>query len=202
MIPRDDEPGGSSATASGVYSSASTLEERIEEFIDHLTTLSNLVKTKNAFVTTKAGGSGHSSSDSIEFSLPVVKGCTEEYDPELLKCRMMDWFAMVDRQHELQILHKDLPSQIQEAEMKMSIAGASYQALKMVKERLTTIQNDRQQRFEVLKEMVEEVCLREMNIFVHLTEPNPREVLELKRISAPGFLGVPLEIAGEPLPLG
>ncbi|KAL3941677.1 MAG: hypothetical protein SGARI_000519 [Bacillariaceae sp.] len=199
MVPRDDEPLGS---FSGLFSPASTLEERIDELIDHLTTLSNLVKTKNAFATTKPTGSGHSS-DVVEFSVPVQKGCTEEgYDPELLKCLLMDWYAMVDRQHELQQSHSDLPRQIQEAEMKMSIAGANPQSLKLVKERLATIHKDRQLRFEVLQEMVEEVCLREMNLFVDLTEPNPREILELQRISAPGFLGVPLEIAGEPLPLG
>ena len=156
--------------------------------------LSEFCQAKNAFYS-----AGHGD---VELSTQIVRGCTEDYDPELLKCRLMDWFAMVDRQHELQQLHKDLPNQIQEAEMKMSIAGANPQALKMVKERLTTIQNDRQQRFEVLKEMVEEVCLREMNLFVNLTEPHPREALELKRISAPGFLGVPLQLAGEPLPLG
>ncbi|KAL3923421.1 MAG: hypothetical protein SGARI_006224 [Bacillariaceae sp.] len=71
----------------------------------------------------------------------------------------------------------------------MSIAGASPAALSKVKERLATIQNDRQQRFDVLKEMVEEVCLREMNLFVDLTAPPPREALGLKGISAPGFLG-------------
>ena len=197
MIPRDDETESSSSVS--LYSPASSLEERIDDLIDHLTTLSNLVGTKHAFATNKmTSGAG----ETIEFSLPVVKGCTDDYDPELLKCRLMDWFAMVERQHELQQLHKELPNQIQEAEMKMSIAGASPKALNMVKERLATIQNDRQQRFDVLKEMVEEVCLREMNLFVNLTAPNPREALELKRISAPGFLGVPLQISGEPLPLG
>jgi preprotein translocase subunit YajC len=166
-----------------------------------------LIKTKNAFATTTtkssgSGGGGHSSSDTIDFSLPVVKGCTDDYDPDLLKCQLLDWFAIVDRQNELQEAHKDLPEEIRRAEMKMSIAGASVQSLKMVKERLMTIQLDREQRFEIVKEMVEEVCFREMNLHVQLTKPDPQETLELKEISAKGFLGVPLELAGEALPLG
>jgi len=193
------------SSASSSQSTSSTLEERIDDFIAQLSTLSTLVKTKNAFVTTKNAGSGHTSSEhisSIDFSIPVVKGCTEDFDPELLKCQLQDWFAIVDRQHELQRAHKDLPEEIRRAEMKMNIAGVPPQSLKMVKERLTTIQLDRQQRFEILKEMVEEVCLREMNLHVNLTGPDPQETLELREISARGFLGVPLEIADEPLPLG
>lgn len=176
-----------------------SLEERIDELIGFLTILSSLIKAKNAFATTKSNSSG---SDSIDFSLPVEKGCTDEFDTEMLKCLLLDWFAMVDRQHELQDSQKDLADEIRRAEMKMSIAGASPQSLKMVKERLATIQLDRQQRFEVLQEMVEEVCLREMNLFVHLTQPSPQESLELKEVSAPGFLGIPLQLAGETLPLG
>jgi preprotein translocase subunit YajC len=174
----------------------------VDQLVGFLTILSSLVKAKNAFATTKLSSSGQSGLDTIDFSLPVENGCTEDFDPEMMKCQMLDWFTMVDRQHELQQAHKDLPDEIRRAEMKMSIAGASAQSLKMVKERLAAIQLDRQHRFEILREMVEEVCLREMNLFVHLTQPASQERLELKNVSAPGFLGIPLEQAGESLPLG
>jgi hypothetical protein len=200
LVPRDDDIGETSSLP--LFSTPSTLEERIDELIGYLSTISILIKAKNAFVITKSSSSGHSGIDTIDFSVHVEKGCTENFDPEMLKCQLLDWFAMVDRQHELLDAHRDLPEEIQRAEMKMSIAGASPQSLKMVKERLATIQLDRQQRFEILQEMVEEVCLREMNLFVNLTQPAPLESLELKEVSATGFLGIPLALAGETLPLG
>ncbi|KAG7339245.1 hypothetical protein IV203_002127 [Nitzschia inconspicua] len=196
LVPRDDDIDETSSCV--LFSNPSSLEDRIDELIDYLLTLSNLIKVKNAFATTKSP----SGVDTIEFSVSVEQGCTEDFDPELLKCQLLDWFAMVDRQHELQDSHKDLPEEIRRAEMKMSIAGASAQSLKLVKERLATLQSDRQQRFEILQEMVEEVCLREMNLFVRLTQPAPQESLELKEVSTPGFLGIPLALAGETLPLG
>jgi hypothetical protein len=54
----------------------------------------------------------------------------------------------------------------------------------------------------VVKELVEEVCVREMNLYVTVLEPNPRQSLVLKETSAVGFLGIPLRMAGEPLPVG
>jgi preprotein translocase subunit YajC len=200
LIPRDDDSSETSTSPHFPY--LSTLEERVDQLVGFLTILSSLVKAKNAFATTKLSSTGQSGLDTIDFSLPVENGCTEDFDPEMMKCQMLDWFTMVDRQHELQQAHKDLPDEIRRAEMKMSIAGASAQSLKMVKERLAAIQLDRQHRFEILREMVEEVCLREMNLFVHLTQPASQERLELKNVSAPGFLGIPLEQAGESLPLG
>jgi preprotein translocase subunit YajC len=203
LVPRDDDSSGTSASPLFTIPS-STLEERIDQLIGFLSILSSLVKTKNAFATTKLSSSGGQSSvlDTIEFSVLVENGCTEDFDQEMMKCLMLDWFAMVDQQQQLQQAHKDLPEEIRCAEMKMSIAGASAQSLQMVKERLAAIQLDRQQRFEVLKEMVEEICLREMNLFVQLTQPASQERLELKEVSTPGFLGIPLQQAGESLPLG
>jgi hypothetical protein len=189
------------SSSSTPYSDVHTLEERTDFFLSQLSTLATLVhKSKNVFAS--GTGSGSTSVD-IDFPHYVVKGCTEEYDPELLKCQLLDWFAIVERQHELQATHPDLAEEIRRAEMKMSIAGASPQSLQRVKERLASIQTDREQRLAILQEMVHEVCIREMNLYVSVHGPDPQHVLELRETpSARGFLGVPLTLAGEALPLG
>jgi hypothetical protein len=169
-------------------------EERVDFFLSELQLLSSLIKTKNAFLTSKQN-------NDIEFSFSIVKGCTEQFDEELFKCQLMDWFAIVERQHEV-LSTTNLPDEIRKAEINMSIAGASVQSLQLVKERLEMMETDREQRLDVLKEMVEEVCLREMNLHVRLKGPDTRQVLALKETSALGFLSAPLQLAGEPLPLG
>jgi hypothetical protein len=219
-VPRDDEVTASStSTLTPTTMTATTLEERVDQFLSQLQSLSLLVKTKNAFSTTKSQSSSSqsssqqasssynnnssSSSSDIDFSFSILKGCTEQFDDELFKCQLLDWFAIVKRQHELQHTTSHLADEIRNAEMNLSIAGvASEQSLKLVQERLEKMQSDRQQRLEVLKELVEEVCVREMNLYVTVKEPNPRQSLVLKQTSAVGFLGIPLQMAGEPLPVG
>merc|ERR1740130_1213065 len=190
MVPRDD----AFSTKSGIFDALSfrtstTLEERIDQFLSELTILSNLVSPCTNDLPPALN---------IDLSSSVTKGCTEQYDPELLKCQLLDWFAIVDRQHLLHKNQKELPEEIRRAEMKMSIAGASHQSLKKIKEQLEMLEGIKTERLEILKEMVEEVCLREMNLYVSLTGPGPQQVLELKETRhAPGLFGIPLELAGE-----
>jgi len=172
------------------------MEERIDQFLSQLTTISTLVEKTISPSTSYPALN-------VDISLSVANGCTEQYDPELLKCQLLDWFAIVDRQHILHENQKDLQEEIRRAEMKMSIASATHQSLKTVQESLEILEGIKTERFEVLKEMVEEVCLREMNLYVSLTGPRPQQVLELKETpSAPGLFGIPLRIAGEALPIG
>jgi hypothetical protein len=173
----------------------STAEERIDDFLHQLKQLSTLCKTRNAFKTDRK--------TDIDLSASIVKGCAD-LDEELFRCQFLDWYDMVQRQQaDRQPLRLDeLAEQIRLAEMEMSIAVASEQSLGVVRKRLEMIATDRQKRFDVLKEMVAEVCLREMNLYIRLESPNPSKVLELAETSAVGFLGIPLELAGEPLPVG
>lgn len=179
----------------GLHRNSGTLVNEIENFLSQLESLSMLIKTKNAFRTKKGG-------HDIDFAAAVVKGCTEQFDMELLRCQLLDWFMIVERQHELKETRKNIPDLIQKAEMKMSIAGANEKSLNLVKERLQLMTSDRQQRLEILTEMVEELCLREMNLYVRLNGPDRDQRLVLKETSAVGFLGIPLQLAGEPLPVG
>mmetsp|Transcript_25842 Transcript_25842/g.56661 ORF Transcript_25842/g.56661 Transcript_25842/m.56661 type:complete len:691 (-) Transcript_25842:188-2260(-) len=194
MVPRDDEL--SQKRPLSLYTASSSLEERIDEFLTELTRISTLVSET-------ISPSAAYPALNVDISIAVAKGCTEQYDPELLKCQLLDWFAIVERQHLLHENQKDLPEEIRRAEMKLSIAGASHQSLKTARDSLKMLEGIRAERFDVLKGMVEEVCLREMNLYVSLTGPLPQEVLVLKETpSAPGLFGIPLEIAGETLPIG
>lgn len=177
------------------------LKGNIEDFVWHLECLSNLTKRKNGFSTMKSS-SNHSQSSGVDVNSVIVKGCTESFDSELLKCQLLDWFSMVERQHELQRENGHLPDEIRQAEMAMSIAGAPEKSLKMVQHRLEKMHADRQLRLDVLKELLEDLCLREMNLYVNISGPNPKQSLVLKQTSAVGFLGVTLQLAGEPLPVG
>ena len=197
LTPRDDEPqeGFLGGPMLSLYDASSSMEERIDQFLSELTKISTLVK--------KTINPSNYPALNIDLSLAVAKGCTEQYDPELLKCQLLDWFAIVDQQHPLHEKQKHIQEDIRRAEMKMSIASATPQSLQTVKESLEMLRGIKQERFQVLKEMVEEVCLREMNLYVSLKGPQPQQVLELKETpSAPGLFGVPLQIAGEALPIG
>ena len=195
-IPRDDELDKGKRRRN---QEEGTILSTMKIFLSHLQCLAKLAKTKNAFQTLKeGGGNGH---DAIDFSHSVLTGCTE-FDSTLLKLRFMDWHMIVTRQKKLQNENMDLPDKIAKTEMKVSIAGATKKSLNLVKERLELMTSDRQQRLDVLQEMVQELCLREMNIFVKVKGPDLQKTLELKETSALGFLGVPLQLAGEPLPVG
>ncbi len=193
-FPRDDEVSSKFTNDSG------DLTLRIDVFLWQLECLAKLVKRRNAFAVIKSNRSQQE--HHVDFTAAIVKGCTESFDSELLRCQLIDWFSMVERQHVLQRDNIDLPDQIRQAEMAMSIAGAPEQSLKLVQERLEKMQSDRQLRLDVLKELLEDLCLREMNLYVNITGPDPKQSLVLKETSALGLFGIPLQIAGEPLPVG
>ena len=195
-FPRDDEVHGQFPSATVL-----DLKGRIDKLLGHLKSLSNMVRRKKGFSVIKSS-SVSSHEGGVEFNATLTKGCTETFDLKLLKGQLMDWFAMVERQHVLQRENEDLPDMIRQAEMAMSIAGAPDKSLNMVKQRLEEMYSDRQLRLEVLKELLEDLCLREMNLFVNITGPDPRQSLSLKPTSAVGFLGVQLQRAGEILPVG
>ena len=139
----------------------------------------------------------------VDIPSSIAKGC-EEFDHELFSCHFQDWYAMVQRQHELTSQNDldDLVEKIRRAEMQMSLASATNQSLEVVRLRLEVIASDRQKRWQVLQEMIEEVCLREMNLHVKVSAPDKEKTLALQPTSALGIFGLALQMAGEPLPIG
>jgi len=198
LVQREDEPCKFSVGTGSfsLYTEYFSMEERIDQFISRLTKLSALVGKKMCPSSTYAVLN-------VDISISIAKGCTEQFDPELFKCQLLDWFAIVGRQHILHEKHKDLQEEIRRAEMKVSIASANHRSLKTVRESLEILEGIKTERFSVLKEMVEEVCSREMNLCVSVTCPRPQLVLELKETpSAPGLFGALLQTAGEAIPIG
>ena len=170
---------------------------RLDRLLDNLQLLGSLVKNKNAFHTEKR--------HDVDFPASVIKGCREDFDAELFRCQVQDFFTLAKRQREIVEKHNIIEAmevKIRSAEMETSLAVASNQSLEMVRQRLERIATDRQKRFEVLQQMVEEVCLREMNLHVALEEPSRDKTLLLQNTSALGLFGYTLQQAGEPLPIG
>ena len=119
----------------------------------------------------------------------------------------IDWYEFSKHQRELSIGFGSLPSldelseQMRHAEIEVSIAMASSQALSLVRQRIEMLENDRQKKFEILQEMVMEICLREMDFSINLLLPEKDAVLVLPDIkSALGLFEPALDLAGESNP--
>lgn len=198
-VPRDEDIVGSKTMAGAsraLIDDEDAVTRHLEGFIEELKILGRLCETRNAFnLETRKGD--------VDLPSSILRGCTQ-FDAELFGCQFEDWYAMAKRQHELttETNFEDLAEKLRRAEMQMSLAVAPHASLQVVRERVETITSDRSKRFEVLKEMIEEVCLREMNLHVCLNSPDSSQPLSLQPTSAKGVFGVPLLVAGETLPIG
>ena len=97
-----------------------------------------------------------------------------------------------------QLTFDELAEEMRKAEIEVSIAMASRQALSVVQQRIDQIVQDRLKRFEILQEIVKEVCLREMDFHLDLKIPSKDFILELPRIeTVSGIFEPALRLAGE-----
>lgn len=199
-MPRDEDPlmSASPPSSKNMTELDRRSLRRLHGLVEDLQTLGSLLllKTKNAFQTERRG--------EVDFPAAILQGCTDDFDGELFEGQVQDFFALAKRQVAL-VKASDLEAleaSIRNAEMEMSIAAASDESLGMVRQRLELIATDRQKRFDVLKQIVEEVCLREMNLYVDLKEPDKGQTLLLQPTSALGLFGLALKKAGESLPIG
>ena len=186
----DDDQGGLDAAAAA---------RRVQELLSDLQTLGALCRTRHAFWVVEHDRKV----EYLDIPSSIVRGCTD-LDTELFTCQFTDWCTMVVRQNEL-TRTKDfagLAEKLRRAEMQMSLAVASHKSLEVVRQRLEALAVDRETRFQVAKAMLEEVCLREMNLHVTVEAPERDKILPLPKTSALGVFGKALELAGEPLPIG
>lgn len=177
---------------------------RLEQLIEHLQCLARLCKNRNGFQHDAKKGE-------VEIPASITRACND-LDVELFQAQFEDWYAMVRQQRTLsdssvpdndsggEIPFVKLSERLRRAEIEVSIAAAKESALGMVRQRLESKENDREKRFDVLKEMVEDVCRREMNLHINLTPPDKHMALYLPETSATGLFALPLQLAGEPLP--
>jgi len=92
----------------------------------------------------------------------------------------------------------ELAEEMRKAEIEVSIAMAPKQALSVVQQRIDQIEKDRNRRFEILQEMLDEICLREMDFHLELNIPKKDVLLELPPInSVSGIFDPVLEMTGE-----
>jgi hypothetical protein len=195
-IPRDEER--HHPPARSYFVTELEIDRRLDIFIQQLRTLRELCcdSKRHAF---------YRSDKKVELDVPswIARGC-DEFDHELFRCHFEDWMAMVQRQHELTRENdfEELAESIRQAEIQMSLATATNQSLDVVRLRLEAIESDREKRWIVLKEILEDVCLREINLHVQVLKPNKDKILALQATSALGIFGFALQMAGEALPLG
>lgn len=197
-IPRGTGSSSSDVFPFGTYRSKSSSEAtrlRLESFLTHLQKLVDLCSMKEGLTIS----SGSSVPQSIIRGLAMI-------DAELFTAQHGDWMEMVLEQRKLEASSEpsfaDLSETIQRAEIDAGVTAAPRKQLNMLRERLDFLEKDRVKRFEVLQEMVGEVCTRELNMEIELTAPDQDVILELPPMSPLGVFGLQLQVAQEPLPLG
>mmetsp|Transcript_20548 Transcript_20548/g.30169 ORF Transcript_20548/g.30169 Transcript_20548/m.30169 type:complete len:490 (+) Transcript_20548:545-2014(+) len=197
-VPRDKTLESSEILPFGKYSRKTSPEEAVElrlgKLLEQLRCLCNICKAK--------GSLGFDKKDS-DVTASLLKGCSS-LDEEMFRAQYLDWYYMVKRQREIVSgpEFQTLSETMRRAEIEVGIAVASRSGLEVARQRLDLWEKDRTKRFDVLKEMVQEVCLREMNLQMELSPPDKDVVLELPYTSALGLFGLQLQMAGELLPIG
>ena len=200
-VPRDEERVRYVGSAFGSDVRDAPLDEeamaaRLESLVEELELLSRLARTPGAFQGERRGGE-------VDVPPAVARGCAD-FDGELFVCRYQDWYAWAVRQREALrgVDVERFAEDLRKAEVRVSLSVAPASSLMVVRERVHGMIADRDKRFGVLRDMVEEVCLREVNLHVRVSAPGASEPLSLRPTSARGVFGLPLQMAGEVLPLG
>lgn len=197
-IPRDTGSLSSDIFPFGTYrfkSSSEATRLRLESFLSQLQKLVDLCSMKEGLTIC----SGSNVPQSINRGLAMI-------DAELFTAQHGDWMEMVMEQRKLESSSEpsfaDLSETIQRAEIDAGVTAAPRKQLNMLRERLDFLEKDRVKRFEVLQEMVGEVCTRDLNMQIELSAPDQDVILELPPMSPLGVFGLQLQVAQEPLPLG
>jgi len=168
---------------------------RLESLLSQLQTLVDLCSIK--------GGMAIGGSSDVPQS--IIRGLAM-IDSELFTAQHGDWMEMVLEQRKLEASSEpsftELSETIQRAEIDAGVTAAPRKQLNMLRERLDFLEKDRVKRFEVLQEMVGELCSRDLNMEIELTAPDQDVILELPPMSPLGVFGLQLQVAQEPLLLG
>ena len=215
-VPRDPSPSSMEISIFGQDSTHKdvSMEDAIDKRLDrlclHLQCLHEMSKMSKAFGV-----------DKKEFDNLVVatKRCAVALDTDIFCVKFKEWYKLCQSQRQLtsgkmdqksnesesysmksnnQLTFDELAEEMRKAEIEVSIAMASRQALSVVQQRIDQIVQDRLKRFEILQEIVKEVCLREMDFHLDLKIPSKDFILELPRIeTVSGIFEPALRLAGE-----
>ena len=180
---------------------------------------------------TKTGGNGsgfYTDKRDSNFG-SVAKECSN-FDSKKFQSNIKEWFTLSKQQRDLSLGidesisvdseqkqqdendftsspnkgFKELAEELRKSEIEVTIGMASKLQLEMVRDRIEGIEKDRMKRFEVLQDMLQDVCFREMDFHLKLTAPEKNLALELPELKSArgGVFGPALEIAGEVLSSG
>jgi hypothetical protein len=197
-VSRDTGLSSSDTFPFGTYRFKSRTEAtrlRLKSLLSQLQTLVDLCSTKGGMVI----DSGTDVPQSIIRGVAII-------DTELFTAQHGDWMEMVLEQRKLEASSEpsfaELSETIQRAEIDAGVTAAPRKQLLQLRERLDFLEKDRVKRFEVLQEMVGEVCSRELKMEIELTAPDQDVILELPPMSPLGVFGLQLQEAQEPSLLG
>ena len=200
-VPRDASSVGGidpfhSNTVSDTSNIESIIKSRLEKMCSLLTSLYEIGKGNKFGIEKKE----------IESLSSGIRACSN-FNGLDFTSTYMEWYDMSKEQNSIllgstqQSISK-LSDTIREAEIEVSIAMASSQALSIVLQRIDMLERDRQKKFEILQDMVQECCLREMDLVLDLRMPDISTILHLPDIkSVSGLFEKALEIAGDELSL-
>ena len=190
-VPREDEI----ETGSGsMIITVETWESQVECLIHQLKLLNQLCCTRGSFRSDKKAD--------VEAPAVVVERCAR-FDEELFRCHCVDWYTVVEQQQNTKQDWDVLAAEIRQAELELSLASiATTESLQLLAKRLRALEQDREKRFQVLAESLKDFGERELNLLIKLEAPDSGQVLCLRSTSAKGVFGLPLEMAGEILPIG
>mmetsp|Transcript_5139 Transcript_5139/g.14464 ORF Transcript_5139/g.14464 Transcript_5139/m.14464 type:complete len:547 (+) Transcript_5139:431-2071(+) len=170
---------------------------RVQQFVSDLSVFAKQMskdsQRKNTFYAEKKG----------DIDPPTASLCGK-FDGELFKSLFEDWYHMAVKQHGITTARQTeidgdgamvykidaLAEEIRRAEMAASMSMVAEPALKKVRERVRLVSGDRSKRFEILKESLEDLCLREMDLHVCLRMPPTEKLLELKPTNLARMRGV------------
>ena len=173
-------------------------KSRLKKLCSQLQCLMELTRLKNVFYYAE------SKKDS-EILQHIIKSCGT-LDFEMLEAQFEDWYENVKRQQDIcnnEKSFQEVSENIKNTEIEISISKASQNALDLFLQRLEIVRVDRIQRFNVLQDILDDICFREFDFRITLILPREDLVLELPELlSAPGIFGEILSMEGEKLPLG
>ena len=132
---------------------------------------------------------------------------TEVWDSDLFRAQYQDWFDMVIRQRELNTATdgsslSHISETIRGAEIELSIAMASASQLELVRQRLEALAADKNARYLVLAQIVNDVALRELDENIVVLPTTDDMSSDFPKLSASGLFGKQLSMSTEALPIG
>lgn len=142
-------------------------------------------------------------SDNITL-LSLMQSC-KEWNRNEFVISFNEWITISKQQQQLCLSMngngqnvESLIEDLRLTEIYSSIANATFPSLMMVQQKISRIAEDLTKRFDILKDMVEECCLREMNLKIDIQSPKREVVLHLPMDydAIPGVFDVFLNMAG------